>query len=140
MAEVAEVELEAVKREVLALRDALEAACEEAGAAGQRADAERKGEIDQLQAVITALRAEMIRQREELLAALQAAERDNAAEAEQLREAIVAARRHADEVQLQHDVALAEQSQRFETERRDLHATITELRHQLENTTSDGHR
>lgn len=140
MAEVAEVELEVAKREVLALRDALEAACEEAAAADQRANAERKGEIDQLHAMITALRVEMIRQREELLAALQSAERDKAAEVEQLREAVVAARRHADEVQQQHDVAVSQQSQQFETERRNLHATITELRHRLENTISDGHR
>ena len=140
MAEEAEVELEAVKREVLALRDALEAACDRAAAAGQRANAERKGEIDQLQAVITALRAEMIRQREELLAARQSADRDNAAEAAQLREAVVAARRHADDLQQQHDTALSQQLQQFETERRDLHGTITELRRRLEVTTMDDHR
>ena len=56
MAETVEMELDAAKREVLALRDALEAAQDEAAAAGQRAHAEHQGEVDHLKAAITALR------------------------------------------------------------------------------------
>ena len=81
----------------------------------------------------------LIRQREELLAALRATERDNAAEADQLRDAVVAARRHADDLQQRHDASLTQQLQQFETERRDLHETITELRRRLEITTSGDH-
>ena len=140
MARTVEIELDAVKREVLALRDALEVARDEAAASVQRDDAEHQGEVDQLQAMITALRGEMVRQREELLAKLQAAERDHATDAEQLRDAVAAARRHADELQQQHEIALAQQLRQFETERRDLHDTIAELRRRLESTTSDARR
>lgn len=140
MAERAEVELEVVKRELFALREALEASRDDAAAAGRRAAAERQGEIEQLQDAITALRAEMVRQRDDLLAALQATERDNAAEVEQLRDAVVAARRHADELRQQHDAALTQQVQQFETERRHLHGTITELRRRLETMTPDAQR
>jgi len=140
MVEAAEVELEAVRGDVFALRGALEAGRDEAAAAEQRAHAEHRAEIDQLRSTITALRDEMIRQREELLAALQGAERDGAAEAAQLRAAVVAARRHADDLQQQHDLTLAQQAQGFDIERRELHDTITELRRRLEITTSDDHR
>jgi hypothetical protein len=140
MANTTELELEAMKSDVLALRAQLEAAWEEAGAAEQRAHAARQDEIGQLRATITELREEMVRQREELLAALRAAERDGAVGAEQLREAVVAARHHADDLQRRHELALADQTQRFATERRELQATITELRHQLETTTEDERR
>ena len=137
MAEAKELELEATKGDVRALRTALEAAKEAADAAMQRANAEHKDEIDQLHGAITGLREQMIHQREELLAALRAAERDAAAEAAQLREAVVAARHHADDLQRRHEVALSRQTQRFETERRELQATIAELRRRLEITTQD---
>jgi chromosome segregation ATPase len=140
MAEAKELELEATKGDVRALRTALEAATQAADAAMQRAKAEHKDEIDQLHGAITGLREQMIRQRAELLAALQAAERDAAAEAAQLREAVVAARHHADDLRRQHDLTLAQQTQRFETERRELHATITELRRRLEMTAPGDHR
>ncbi len=140
MAEAKELELEATKGDVRALRTALEAAAQAADAAMQRAKAEHKDEIDQLHGAITGLREQMIRQRAELLAALQAAERDAAAEAAQLREAVVAARHHADDLQRRHDLALDRQTQRFETERRELQATITELRRRLEMTAPGDHR
>ena len=140
MADTTELELEAMKSDVLALRAQLEAAWEEAAAAEQRAHALRQDEIGQLRATITELREEMVRQREELLATLRAAERDAAAEAEQLRGAVVAARHHADDLQRRHDLTLAEQTQRFATERRELQATITELRRRLETTTEDNGR
>ena len=140
MSELKEVGLEATKSDVLALREALEAARDQADTALQRADAERKGEIDQLQAAITVLREQMIRQREELLAGIQAAERDGAAEAAELREAVVAARHRADELQRQHESTRAQQTESFDTERRDLQATIAELRRQLEITTPGDHR
>jgi hypothetical protein len=140
MADTEDVESGARTSDVLALRAALEAARAEADAATQRADARRKDEIDQLQATITALREEMIRQREELLAAQRAAERNGAAEATQLRAAVVAARHHADGLQHRHDLALAQQTRSFDAERRDLHATITELRRRLEITTSGDRR
>ena len=139
MAEAREAELGARTSDVLALRAALEAARQEADAAMQRTNVERKDVVDKLQSAITALREEMIRQREELLAAVQAAERDGAAEAVQLRAAVVAARHHADDLQRQHDAAVAQQTQRFDTERRELHATVAELRRRLEITT-DGDR
>jgi chromosome segregation ATPase len=139
MAGTQEAELVARASDVLALRAALEAAQQEADVAMQRANAEHKDEVDQLQGAITSLREEMIRQREELLAAVQAAERDGAAEAAQLRSAVVAARGHADDLQRQHDSALARQIQAFETERRELQATIAELRRRLEITTDGGH-
>ncbi len=139
MSELTEVGLEATKRDVLALREALEAASDEADTALQRAHAERKGEVDQLQAAITALREQMIRQREELLAGIQAAERVGAAEAAELRGAVVAARHHADELQRQHESTLARQTQSFDTERRELYATIAELRRRLEITTDGDH-
>jgi N-methylhydantoinase A/oxoprolinase/acetone carboxylase beta subunit len=129
-----------MKGDVLALRAQLEAAWEQAAAAEQRALAARQDEIGQLRATITELREEMIRQREGYLATLQATERDGAAQAEQLRKAIVAARHHADELQRRHDLTLAEQTQRWATERRELHATITELRRRLETTTEDDRR
>ena len=140
MAEAKELELEATKGDVRALRTALEAAAQAADAAMQRAKAEHKDEIDQLHGAITGLREQMIRQRAELLAALQAAERDAATEAAQLREAVVAARHHADDLQRRHDLALDRQTQRFETERRELQATITELRRRLEMTAPGDHR
>lgn len=140
MSELREVGLEATKSDVLALREALEAASDEADTALRRADAERKGEVDQLQAAITALREQMMRQREELLAGIQAAERDGAAEAAELRGAVVAARHHADELQRQHESTLARQTQSFDTERRELYATIAELRRRLEITTDGDHR
>lgn len=140
MVQGAEVELEAVRGEVLALRAALEAARDAAAAADHRSNHEHKAEIDQLRMTITALRDEMIVQREKLLAALHAAERDGAADAEQLRLAVVAARQHADDLQQQHDLTFAQQAQRFDIERRELHDTITELRRRLELTTSDDHR
>ena len=140
MAEATELELEATKDDVRALRTALEVAKQAADAAMQRAKAEHKDEIDQLHGAITGLREQMIRQRAELLAALQAAERDAAAEAAQLREAVVAARHHADDLQRRHDLTLDRQTQRFETERRELQATITELRRRLEITTHGDHR
>ena len=140
MADATELELEAMKSDVLALRAQLEAAWEHAAAAEQRAHAVRQDEINQLRATITELREEMIRQREELLATLRAGERDGAAEAEQLRGAVIASRHHADEAQRRHDLTLAEQTQRFATERRELQATITELRRQLETTTEDDRR
>lgn len=140
MVKGADVELEAVRGDVLALRGALEAARDAITATEQRSHAQHKGEIDQLRMTITALRDEMIVQREKLLAALHAAERDGAADTEQLRLAVVAARRHADDLQQQHDLRLAQQAQRFDIERRELHDTITELRRRLEITTSDDHR
>jgi predicted nucleic acid-binding Zn-ribbon protein len=140
MADATELELEAMKGDVLALRAQLEAAWEQAAAAEQRAHAVRQDEVGQLQATITELRNEMVRQREEFQAALRATERDGATEAEQLREAVVAARRHADDLQHRHDQTLAEHAQRFATERRELQATITELRRLLENTTEDDRR
>ena len=140
MADATELELEAMKGDVLALRAQLETAWQQAAAAEQRALAARQDEIGQLRATITELREEMVRQREEYLATLRATERDGAAEAEQLRGAIVAARHHADELQRRHDLTLAEQTQRFATERRELQATITELRRRLETTTEDDRR
>jgi peptidoglycan hydrolase CwlO-like protein len=140
MADATELELEAMKSDVLALRAQLEAAWQEAAAAEQRAHAARQDEIGQLQATITELRDQMVRQREELLTQLRAAERDGASEAEQLRGAIVASRHHADDLQRQHELALAEQTQRFAIERRELQATITELRRRLEHTTEDDRR
>lgn len=140
MANATELELEAMKGDVLALRAQLEAAWEQAAAAEQRAHAARQDEIAQLRATIVELREEMVRQREELLATLRSAERDGALEADQLREAIVAARHHADDLQRRHELTLAEQTQRFATERRELQATITELRRRLENTTEDDRR
>jgi hypothetical protein len=140
MAETTDVELETVKGEIRAMRDSLEAAREAAVAAEQRANAEHRAEIDQLQATIAALRAEMIRQRDELLDAVHAAQRDGAAEAEHLREAVVAGRRHADDLKLQHDAALALLTQRFESDRRDLQNTITELRRRLEIATTEDDR
>ena len=140
MADTTELELEAMKSDVLALRAQLEVAWEQAAAAEQRAHAARQDEIAQLRATITELREEMVRQREELLATLRIAERDGAAEAEQLRGAVVAARHHADDLQRRHDLDLAEQTQRFATERRELQATITELRRRLETTTEDTRR
>ncbi len=136
MADTTELELEALKSDVRALRTALETARAEAANAEQRAGAEHQSVIVDLRATITALRDQMTQQREELLAAVQAVERDGAAEAEQLRRAVIAARRHADETQQQHDGALARQSQQFDTERRELHDTITELRLRLETTES----
>ena len=85
-----------------------------------------------LQESIAALRNEMIHQREELTDALQAVERNAAVEAEQLREAVIAARRSADEAQQQHSLAAAQQRQRFDAERRELHDTIADLRRTLE--------
>ena len=140
MADTTELELEAMKSDVLALRAQLEVAWEQSAAGEQRAHAARQDEIGQLHATITELREEMVRQREELLATLRAAERDGAVEAEQLRAAVVAARHHADDLQRRHDLTLAEQTQRFATERRELQATITELRHRLETTTEDHRR
>jgi predicted nucleic acid-binding Zn-ribbon protein len=140
MADATELELEAMKSDVLALRAQLEAAWQQAAAAEQRAHAAREDEIGQLRATITELRNEMVRQREELLAKLRATEREGATEAEQLRGAIVAARHHADDLQRRHELALAEQTQRFAIERRELQATITELRRRLENTTEDDRR
>ncbi len=140
MADTTGLELEAMKSDVLALRAQLEAAWEHAAAAEQRAHAVRQDEINQLRATIAELRDEMIRQREELLATLRAAERDGAAEAEQLRGAVIAARHHADELQRRHDMTVAEQTQRFATERRELQETVTELRRQLETTTEDDRR
>ena len=140
MADTTELELEAMKGDVLALRAQLENAWEQAAAAEQRANAARQDEIVQLRATITQLREEMVRQRDESLATLRATEREGALEAEQLREAVVAARHQADDLQRRHDLTLAEQSQRFATERRELHATITELRRQLETTTEDDRR
>jgi predicted nucleic acid-binding Zn-ribbon protein len=140
MAEATELELEAMRSDVIALRATLEAAWEQVAAAEQRAHAARQDEIGQLRATITELREEMIRQREELLATVRAAERDAAAEAEQLRGAVVAARHHADDLQRRHDLDLNDQTQRFATERRELHATITELRRRLETTTEDNRR
>lgn len=140
MAETAGAQLEMLKREVRAMRDSLEAAGEEAAAAEQRANAEHKAEIDHLQATIAALRAEMIRQRDELLDAVQAAQRDGASQAEHLREAVVAGRRQADDLKLRHDSALAQQTQQFESERQELHATITELRRRLEITATEDAR
>jgi predicted nucleic acid-binding Zn-ribbon protein len=140
MADATELELEAMKSDVLALRAQLEAAWEHAAAAEQRAHAVRADEIGQLRATITELREEMVRQRDEFQATLRAAERDGATEAELLREAVVAARHHADDLQRRHDLALAEQTQRFATERRELQATITELRRRLERTSEDDRR
>ncbi len=140
MTKSAEVELEAVKNDVRALRDALEAAGREAAAAERRTDAERSREIGELQATIASLRDEMIRQREQLLATVHATERDGAAQADELRAAIVAARRHADELQQHHDSVLADQTQRFESERRELHDTISELRRRLELATAGDRR
>jgi predicted nucleic acid-binding Zn-ribbon protein len=140
MADTTELELEAMRSDVLALRAQLEAASEQAAAAEQRAHAARQDEIGQLRATITELREEMIRQREEALATVRAAERDAAAEAEQLRGAVVAARHQADDLQRRHDLALTEQTQRFATERRELQATITELRRRLETMTGDDRR
>ena len=140
MVVTAEVELEAMRSDVLALRGALEAARQAAVTAEQRSHAEHKGEIDQLRLTISALRDEMIRQREELLAVHQTAERDSVADIEQLRLAVVAARRHADDLQQQHDLTLAQQAQRFDIERRELHDTIAELRRRLEIATSGDHR
>lgn len=140
MADATELELEAMKSDVLALRAQLEAVSEHAAAAEQRALAARQDEIGQLRATITELREAMVRQREEFLSTLRATERDAAAEAEQLRVAIVAARHHADELQRRHDLTLAEQTQRFATERRELHATITELRRRLESMSEEERR
>jgi predicted nucleic acid-binding Zn-ribbon protein len=140
MADATHLELEAMKRDVLALRAQLEAASEQAAAAEQRAHAARQDEIGQLRATITELREAMIRQREEFMATIRATERDGADEAEQLRGAVIAARRHADELQRRCDETLTEQTQRFATERRELQATITELRRRLETTTEDHRR
>jgi hypothetical protein len=140
MADATELEREAMKSDVLALRAQLEAAWQQAAAAEQRAHAAREDEVGQLRATITELRNEMVRQREELLAKLRAAEREGATEAEHLRGAIVAARHHADDLQRRHELALAEQTQQFAIERRELQATITELRRRLENTTEDDRR
>ena len=140
MADATELELDAMRSDVLALRAQLEATWEHAAAAEQRANAARQDEINQLHATIAELRDEMIRQREELLATLRAAERDGAAEAEQLRESVIAARHQADDLQRRHDLTLAEQTQRFATERRELQETITELRRRLETTTEDDRR
>jgi hypothetical protein len=132
MAEAQEVERGARTSDVLALREALEAARHDADAALRRADAERRDEVAQLQGAITNLREEMIRQRSELRDALRVTERDGAAEATQLRIAIAAARAAADDLQRQHDSALEQQTRRFDTERRELQATIAELRRRLE--------
>jgi HAMP domain-containing protein len=140
MAEATELELEAMKSDVLALRSQLEAAWDHAAAVEQRAIAARQDEIGQLRATITELREQMIRQREEFMATLRSTERDGATQAEQLRGAIVAARHHADDLQRRHDLTLAEQTQRFATERRELQATIAELRRQLEKSTEDDRR
>ncbi|MCU0261304.1 MAG: hypothetical protein MUE78_09815 [Ilumatobacteraceae bacterium] len=140
MTDTAATDPEALKGEVVALRRALEEAHAASVAAEQRAGAERQAELDELRATIVALRDEMIRQRDELGAALRTAQRDAAAEAEQLRRAVVAARHHADELHRQHALAAAEQAQRFDTERRELHDTITELRRRLESATPDHQR
>jgi hypothetical protein len=140
MADATHLELEAMKRDVLALRAQLEAASEQAAAAEQRAHAARQDEIGQLRATITELRDAMVRQHEEFLATIRATERNGAADAEQLRGAVVAARHHADDLQRRCDLALTEQTQRFATERRELQATITELRRRLETTTEDHRR
>lgn len=138
MNEVAEFELDAMKAEMIALRNALEDAREAAVAAQRRAESEYRAEIEQLQATAAALRDAMVHQREEFTASLQAVERDGAAEAEQLREAIVAARKGADEAREHQELVAAQQKQRFDTERRELEDTIAQLRRMLERTTVDG--
>jgi hypothetical protein len=99
---------------IRALRDALEAAHEDARADQRRLEAERGEEIQQLRGTIIALREELEVEPQTAESAIRALERHGAAEVEHLRDAVVATREEAENHRLASRDAVAEVERSFD--------------------------